>query len=57
MINPYHHKKPFILSNSSLVSLILALATLLEDLITGKEIRFPLVHILPVGLRSRVKII
>jgi len=44
--------KQFIKSNPSLVCVILALATLAVDFAAGREIRFPLFYVLPIGLAA-----
>ncbi|MEO5714191.1 MAG: phosphoenolpyruvate--protein phosphotransferase [Luteolibacter sp.] len=46
------HVKQFIRTNPSIVCMILAFATLLVDFSTGREIRFPLVYVLPIGLAA-----
>ena len=38
--------------NPSLISTLLAIATLSVDFATGREIRFPLLYVLPVGLAA-----
>ncbi|MEO5917036.1 MAG: phosphoenolpyruvate--protein phosphotransferase [Luteolibacter sp.] len=44
--------KQFIRANASLICVSLALTTLLVDFATGKEIRFPLVYVLPISLAA-----
>ncbi len=52
MTNPYRYAKQFIRSNPALVCLLLTLATLLVDSLTGKEIRFPLLYVFPIGVAA-----
>ena len=39
-------------TNRTLIVILLALATLWLDLVTGREVQFPLVYVLPVALAA-----